>query len=255
MLKRALIHGGLKRGLREVAKALDSRTAKLCCLAKDCDNAEYSNLVRALCDEGGVSLVMVDEGKQLGEWAGLCKINEEGEATSVVRCSAACVTEFGEDTRALRAADVPQGPGARGQSESVERRSTIGEGRAPLRKGVTHHARVPRARKPDGRRRGQRRARDGSDQATLTRSSRNASRSPMNALVPPVLSGLVVREEREPVLEVDAVDVPQKLVRERALRRLPVGVDGRVELGEGRVAHVRPTSDDDGRTAPSGRRG
>ena len=56
--------------------------------------------MRALCDEGGVSLVMVDEGKQLGEWAGLCKINEEGEATSVVRCSAACVTEFGEDTRA-----------------------------------------------------------------------------------------------------------------------------------------------------------
>ena len=82
-------------------KTLFYRTAKLCCLAKDCDNAEYSNLVRALCDEGGVSLVMVDEGKQLGEWAGLCKINEEGEATSVVRCSAACVTEFGEDTRAL----------------------------------------------------------------------------------------------------------------------------------------------------------
>merc|ERR1739848_464466 len=73
VLNRALIHGGLKRGLREVAKALDSRTAKLCCLAKDCDNAEYSNLVRALCDEGGVSLVMVDEGKQLGEWAGYAR--------------------------------------------------------------------------------------------------------------------------------------------------------------------------------------
>ena len=29
------------------------------------------------------------------------KINEEGEATAVVRCAAACVTEFGEDTRAL----------------------------------------------------------------------------------------------------------------------------------------------------------
>lgn len=101
VLKRALIHGGLKRGLREVAKALDSRTAKLCCLAKDCDNAEYSRLVRALCDEGGVNLIMVDEGRQLGEWAGLCKIDEEGEAKKVVRCSAACVTEFGEDTHAL----------------------------------------------------------------------------------------------------------------------------------------------------------
>ncbi|KAH8054302.1 hypothetical protein JL722_9037 [Aureococcus anophagefferens] len=101
VLKRALIHGGLKRGLREVAKALDSRTAKLCCLAKDCDNAEYSRLVRALCDEGGVNLIMVDEGRQLGEWAGLCKIGADGEATKVVRCSAACVTEFGEDTHAL----------------------------------------------------------------------------------------------------------------------------------------------------------
>jgi len=71
------------------------------CLAKDCDNAEYSRLVRALCDEGGVNLVMVDEGKQLGEWAGLCKIDQDGEPKGVVRCSAACVTEFGEDTHAL----------------------------------------------------------------------------------------------------------------------------------------------------------
>lgn len=101
VLKKALIHGGLRRGLREVAKALDSRQAKLCCLAKDCDNAEYSRLVRALCDEGGVNLIMVDEGKQLGEWAGLCKIDAEGEATKVVRCSAAAIVEFGEDTNAL----------------------------------------------------------------------------------------------------------------------------------------------------------
>ncbi|KAJ8607275.1 hypothetical protein CTAYLR_009527 [Chrysophaeum taylorii] len=101
VLKKALIHGGLRRGLREVAKALDSREAKLCCLAKDCDNAEYSRLVRALCDEGGVDLIVVDEGKQLGEWAGLCKIDKDGEATKVVRCSAAAVVEFGEDTQAL----------------------------------------------------------------------------------------------------------------------------------------------------------
>merc|ERR1711924_38986 len=93
-----------------VAKALDSRTAKLCCLAKDCANAEYSNLVRALCDEGGVSLVMVDEGAQLG---GLRDGVRRGHVGS------------------QRAADVPQGAGARGQVDlQGGARSTIREVRA-----------------------------------------------------------------------------------------------------------------------------
>ena len=92
VLKKALIDDRLRRGLREAAKALDARTARLCCLAKDCDNAEYTALVRALCEEGGIHLIMVDTGKQLGEWCGLCKIDSEGEAQKVVRCSCAVVT-------------------------------------------------------------------------------------------------------------------------------------------------------------------
>lgn len=83
------------------AKALDQKTAKLCCLATDCDNAEYTKLVRAFCEESGVHLIMVDTGKQLGEYAGLCKINDKGEATKVVRCSCAVVTEFGEESQAF----------------------------------------------------------------------------------------------------------------------------------------------------------
>lgn len=101
VLKKALVHDGLKRGLRECAIALDQDQAKMCCLAKDCDSQEYNKLVRALCDQKGVHLVMVDEGKQLGEWCGLCKVNEEGEAVKVVRTSCAVVTEFGEETQAL----------------------------------------------------------------------------------------------------------------------------------------------------------
>merc|ERR1711924_291455 len=104
---------------------------KLCCLAKDCDNAEYSNLVRALCDEGGVSLVMVDEGKQLGEWAGLCKINEEGEATSGALLGGLRHGVRRGHARSQRAADVPQGAGARGQVDlQGGARSTIREVRA-----------------------------------------------------------------------------------------------------------------------------
>ena len=87
--------------LTRCAKALDTKAAKLCCLAKDCDNAEYTKLVQALCEEGSVNLIMVETGKALGEMCGLCKIDENGEATKVVRCSCAVVTDFGEEGRAL----------------------------------------------------------------------------------------------------------------------------------------------------------
>merc|ERR1719219_2004693 len=80
VLKQALIHDGLSRGLHECAKALDKREALLCVLAENCDEAMY---------------------KKLGEWAGLCKLDQEGKARKVVRCSSVVVRDWGRESPAL----------------------------------------------------------------------------------------------------------------------------------------------------------
>ncbi len=36
--------------------------------------------------------IKVDDNKKLGEWSGLCKIDKEGKARKVVRCSCVVVT-------------------------------------------------------------------------------------------------------------------------------------------------------------------
>merc|ERR1711976_192603 len=101
VLKTALIHDGLARGLRECAKALDKRQAHLCVLANNCDERNYVALVEALCAEHGINLMKVDDNKKLGEWAGLCKIDREGKARKVVGCSCVVVRDYGKETQAL----------------------------------------------------------------------------------------------------------------------------------------------------------
>lgn len=61
VLKRALIHDGLARGLRESAKALDRRQAHLCVLNESCTEAEYVKLIEALCAEGKINLIKVSQ--------------------------------------------------------------------------------------------------------------------------------------------------------------------------------------------------
>lgn len=57
--------------------------------------------MRALCSTNSIPLVMVPSGTDLGEWAGLCKIDREGNATKVVKCSCVAVTDYGEKSAAL----------------------------------------------------------------------------------------------------------------------------------------------------------
>merc|ERR1712098_1019382 len=84
VLKNALIHDGLRRGVKEATKALDKRTAHLCILANSVDEPMYTKLVEALCHEHGISLLKVDDAKKLGEWAGLCKLDKDGKARKVM---------------------------------------------------------------------------------------------------------------------------------------------------------------------------
>ena len=97
VLKAALIHDGLARGLHESAKALDKRQALLCVLADNCDEPMYKKLVQALCQEHQIPLIKVDNNQKLGEWAGLCKLDAEGKVRKVVRCSSVVVRDWGKE--------------------------------------------------------------------------------------------------------------------------------------------------------------
>jgi small subunit ribosomal protein S12e len=101
VLKKALIHDGVARGLHECAKALDRRTAHLCVLAENCDEPAYKRLVEALCAEHNINLIKVPDSKQLGEWVGLCKLDKEAKPRKVVGASCVVVKDFGEESEAL----------------------------------------------------------------------------------------------------------------------------------------------------------
>ena len=45
-------------------------------------------------------LIKVDDSKKLGEWAGLCKIDKDGNARKVVGCSCVVVKDYGTETQA-----------------------------------------------------------------------------------------------------------------------------------------------------------
>merc|ERR1712217_161937 len=79
VLKRAMVQDGCIRGLHAVAKHIDAGKAQVVFLAESCNEPTY---------------------KQLGEWAGLCKIDKDGQPRKVVGASCVCVTEFGEEGEA-----------------------------------------------------------------------------------------------------------------------------------------------------------
>jgi len=101
VLKKALIHDGLARGLRECVKALDRKEAHLCVLASDCEDESYKTLVTALCRAHSIDLVEVPHRAKLGEWAGLYKLDADSLPRKVVNTSCVVVKNFGETSAEL----------------------------------------------------------------------------------------------------------------------------------------------------------
>jgi len=93
-LKAARCERKLQRGLNEVCRALEQRAAKVCFVADDLKEDNYKKLVSALAQDAGVPLIKVDSAKMLGEWVGLCKYNEDGEACKVVGCGSVIVKDW-----------------------------------------------------------------------------------------------------------------------------------------------------------------
>ena len=76
------------------------RQAHLCVLVETCTEEDYKKLVKALCTKHSIRLTTVEDAKKLGEWAGLCKIDREGNPRKIVGCSCVVVKDFGEDSEA-----------------------------------------------------------------------------------------------------------------------------------------------------------
>ncbi|EGV64847.1 40S ribosomal protein S12 [Yamadazyma tenuis] len=100
VLRTSLVHDGLARGLREASKALSRREAQLCVLCESVTEESIVKLVEALCNEPEqkIPLIKVSDAKQLGEWAGLCQLDREGNARKVVGASCVVVKNWGADS-------------------------------------------------------------------------------------------------------------------------------------------------------------
>ena len=95
---------------------------------RTCSEAEYIKLIEALCADHKINLIKVADPKVLGAlapfdstfdstfvndrhsrfpsfvigtWAGLCKIDKEGNARKVVGCSCVVVKDYGVDSEGM----------------------------------------------------------------------------------------------------------------------------------------------------------
>eukprot|EP00918_Siedleckia_nematoides_P037369 GHVU01081013.1.p1 GENE.GHVU01081013.1~~GHVU01081013.1.p1 ORF type:complete len:147 (+),score=44.08 GHVU01081013.1:330-770(+) len=101
VLKKALANGSLVRGIHETAKALEAKKVQVCFLSSEVDDANYTKLIQALCKANQVPCLEAPERKKLGQWAGLCRVDEDGKPRKTVAASVVAVTDYGEPNEGL----------------------------------------------------------------------------------------------------------------------------------------------------------
>ncbi|EDR27559.1 40S ribosomal protein S12, putative [Entamoeba dispar SAW760] len=105
ILYQARAQNALTKGIRQCLKVIEAKKALYCFIAEDCDNDKYTGLLKAICKEQGVKIVMVPQKIQLGEWTNQCKIRD-GAAVRIAKCSCAtvgCNIKFTDEVKRLNA--------------------------------------------------------------------------------------------------------------------------------------------------------
>ncbi|KAL0481681.1 ribosomal protein S12 [Acrasis kona] len=102
VLKKAAIHDGLAKGLRECCRAIDKKQAYFVVLAEDTAEDQYKQLITALCKEAKIDLLTTPSNEELGEWVGLAKYDKNMKVRKHQKCSCVVVKDFGEQSDALQ---------------------------------------------------------------------------------------------------------------------------------------------------------
>ena len=94
VVKLGLHQSLLSKGIHEVCKAIETKKAKFCVLAENCNENNYKKLVQALCKENDVPLLLVKEAETLGEWIGICKKDSQNNIRKKRKCSSLVIRDF-----------------------------------------------------------------------------------------------------------------------------------------------------------------
>jgi len=81
-------------GFRQVTRQVAQGNAQCVILAEDTSEGELKKIVEAICKENKVPCINVSSKELLGQWAGLAKIDDEGEVVKARPCSSVCINRI-----------------------------------------------------------------------------------------------------------------------------------------------------------------